>query len=74
MPTASWHVFGFAPTFPIPPFKPGQYVALGVGNWEPRLAGTQPEEVPEKNLRKLSRRAYSISCPMIDPGPARRAG
>jgi ferredoxin--NADP+ reductase len=59
--------FRIRPDIPIPPFKPGQYVALGVGNWEPRLEGTQPEEVPEKNLRKLARRAYSISCPMIGP-------
>ncbi len=58
--------FRIRPDFPIPPFKPGQYVALGLGNWEPRLVGTQPEEVPENKLRKLSRRAYSISCPMLD--------
>jgi ferredoxin--NADP+ reductase len=38
---------------------------LGIGNWEPRLEGTQEEEVPEKKLRELSRRAYSISCPLI---------
>ena len=59
--------FRIRPDAPIPPFKPGQYVALGLGNWEPRLAGTQFEVVPEKKLRKLTRRAYSISCPMIDP-------
>lgn len=58
--------FRVRPDQPIPPFRPGQYVALGLGNWEPRLAGTQPEEVPEKKLRKLTRRAYSISCPMLD--------
>lgn len=58
--------FRIRPDLPIPPFKPGQYVALGLGNWEPRLEGTQREEVPEKKLRKLSRRAYSISCPMLD--------
>ena len=59
--------FRIRPDAPIPPFQPGQYVALGLGNWEPRLEGTQPETVPEKKLRKLTRRAYSISCPMIDP-------
>ena len=57
--------FRIRPDKPIPPFDPGQYVALGLGNWEPRLEGTQNEEVPEKKLRKLSRRAYSISCPLI---------
>jgi ferredoxin--NADP+ reductase len=62
--------FRIRPDAPIPPFKPGQYVALGLGNWEPRLEGTQIEEVPEKKLRKLTRRAYSISCPMVDPSGA----
>lgn len=57
--------FRIRPDNGIPPFEPGQYVALGVGNWEPRLEGTQEEVVPEKKLRKLSRRAYSISCPLI---------
>jgi ferredoxin--NADP+ reductase len=58
--------FRIRPDAPIPDFQPGQYVAVGLGNWEPRLQGTQPEEVPEKKIRKLSRRAYSISCPMLD--------
>ena len=39
--------FRIRPDLPIPPFKPGQYVALGIGNWEPRLPGTQEELVPE---------------------------
>lgn len=59
--------FRIRPDNGIPPFEPGQYVALGVGNWETRLEGTQEEIVPEKKLRKLSRRAYSISCPLVDP-------
>ncbi|MDG2223481.1 MAG: ferredoxin--NADP reductase [Rubripirellula sp.] len=58
--------FRIRPDLPIPAFQPGQYVAIGLGNWEPRLQGTQAEDVPEKKLRKLSRRAYSISCPMLD--------
>ncbi len=58
--------FRIRPDAPIPPFLPGQYVAVGLGNWEPRLDGTQHEEVPEKKLRKVSRRAYSISCPMLN--------
>lgn len=60
--------FRIRPDAPIPEFDPGQYVAVGLGNWEPRLEGTQPEAVPEKKLRKLTRRAYSISCPMLDDG------
>ncbi|MDB4654190.1 ferredoxin--NADP reductase [Rubripirellula sp.] len=58
--------FRIRPDNPIPAFEPGQYVALGIGNWERRLHGTQPEEIPEKKLRKLTRRAYSISCPLLD--------
>ena len=58
--------FRVKPDIPIPEFEPGQYVALGLGNWEPRLEGTQQEKVPEKRLSKLTRRAYSISCPMLD--------
>ncbi len=54
------------PDEPIPAFEAGQYVAMGLGYWEPRLRGTQPEDVPAKRLRKVVRRAYSISCPMLD--------
>lgn len=58
--------FRVRPDAGTPSFEPGQYVTLGLGNWEPRLEGTQREEVPEKKLRKVSQRAYSISCPMVD--------
>lgn len=54
------------PDEPFPAFQPGQYVALGLGNWEPRLQPSQDERLPQNKLRKLVRRAYSISCPMID--------
>ena len=51
------------PDIPIPEFEPGQYVALGLGNWEPRLEGTQQEKVPEKRLSKLTRRLLiSAQC------------
>ncbi len=58
--------FRIRPDDGVPSFAPGQYVTLGLGNWEPRLEGTQPEEVPEKKLRRVSQRAYSISCPLVD--------
>ncbi|QDS91325.1 Ferredoxin--NADP reductase [Roseimaritima multifibrata] len=51
---------------PHAPFQPGQYVALGMGYWESRIQPSQSETVPPKRLRKLVRRAYSISCPMLD--------
>ncbi|QDT06325.1 Ferredoxin--NADP reductase [Rubripirellula lacrimiformis] len=59
--------FRIRPDEPFQPFQAGQYVAIGMGNWEPRLPGTQTEIVPAEKMRKLGRRAYSISCPMLDP-------
>ena len=63
--TESLARFRIRPDSGVPTFDPGQYVTLGLGNWEPRLADTQPEEVPEKKLRRVTQRAYSISCPMV---------
>jgi ferredoxin--NADP+ reductase len=48
------------------PFKAGQYVAIGLGNWESRLADCQVENLEEKKRLKMTRRAYSISCPLFD--------
>lgn len=48
-------------------FEAGQYVAIGMGNWEPRVQPSQFEELDEKRLQKIVRRAYSISCPMLSP-------
>lgn len=62
--------FRIRPDQPTPDFEPGQYVALGLGYWEPRLLGTQAEDVPAKRYRKLVRRAYSISCPLVDDSGA----
>ncbi len=59
--------FRIRPDSGVPSFEPGQYVTLGLGNWEPRLKDTQPEQVPEKKLRRVSQRAYSISCPLVGP-------
>jgi ferredoxin--NADP+ reductase len=54
------------PDFPIPPHKPGQYSTLGLGHWEPRTPDCQ-EEVPKPGDEiKLIRRAYSLSCPVLD--------
>ena len=46
-----------------PAFVPGQYTVLGLGSWEPHLAGIPTKEEPRDHL---IRRAYSISCPMVD--------
>ncbi|MEM0926987.1 MAG: hypothetical protein AAGJ83_13180, partial [Planctomycetota bacterium] len=58
--------FRIQPDVPFEPFLPGQYVTLGLGFWEPRLAGTQEEDLPEEKRTKLAKRAYSISCPLLD--------
>jgi ferredoxin--NADP+ reductase len=54
------------PDFPRPVHKPGQYSTLGMGFWEPRFPGVQPEELAPEDEGKLARRAYSISCSVLD--------
>jgi ferredoxin--NADP+ reductase len=56
------------PDFPRPPHKPGQYTSLGLGHWEPRHPGCQDEPVVPGAAGKLVRRAYSISCSILDGG------
>jgi ferredoxin--NADP+ reductase len=54
------------PDFPRPPHRAGQYCSLGLGNWEPRFPGCQPEDLKPADESKLVRRAYSISCSIVD--------
>jgi ferredoxin/flavodoxin---NADP+ reductase len=54
------------PDFPRPPHKPGQYTSIGLGFWEPRLPGCQEEELLNPDENKLARRAYSMSCSVLD--------
>src|SRR5437588_530341 len=54
------------PDFPLPPHKPGQYTVLGLGYWEPRFPGCQEEALAPGEEKKLARRSYSISCPILD--------
>jgi ferredoxin--NADP+ reductase len=56
------------PDYPLPVHKPGQYSTLGLGYWEPRHEGCQPETILEKDLPKVVKRAYSISCSVLDDG------
>lgn len=47
-----------------PVIDPGQYLVLGLGNWESRsdrILAVDPQRTP-----KLIRRAYSVSCPLWD--------
>ena len=62
-------LFRVKPDFPIPEYKSGQYTTLGLGYWEPRIEDAIEEsELTEKKIRRLVRRAYSISHPVTDAG------
>jgi ferredoxin--NADP+ reductase len=50
----------------IPRFLAGQYMTLGLGYWEARVAGCQAEADITQIQHKLIKRAYSISCPMLN--------
>jgi ferredoxin--NADP+ reductase len=51
----------------LPAFAAGQYATLGLGNWEPRIENVHREQILEPRApRQLIRRAYSISCPLLD--------
>jgi ferredoxin--NADP+ reductase len=54
------------PDFLVPAHRPGQYASLGLGAWEPRHPGCQEEYVAPEDEGKLIRRAYSISCSVLD--------
>jgi len=54
------------PDFPRPEHRPGQYSTLGLGHWEPRFPGCQEEHLKEGDEAKVVRRAYSISCSVLD--------
>ena len=61
---------GAAENGPALHYEPGQYTTLGLGYWEPRVEGAQPEELNEKTARRVVKRAYSISCRMLDESDA----
>jgi ferredoxin--NADP+ reductase len=54
------------PDFPLPVHKPGQYSTLGMGYWEPRHLGCQEEVLQPGEETRLAKRAYSISCSILD--------
>ena len=54
------------PDFRRPVHKPGQYSTLGLGYWEPRHPGCQEETLQPGDEAKVVRRAYSISCSVLD--------
>jgi ferredoxin--NADP+ reductase len=54
------------PDFTRPQHKPGQYSTLGLGYWEPRIPGCDEETLQPGDESKLARRAYSISCSVLN--------
>jgi ferredoxin--NADP+ reductase len=54
------------PDFTLPAHQPGQYSTLGLGNWEPRHPECTPETLNPGDDRKMVRRAYSISCSILN--------
>jgi ferredoxin--NADP+ reductase len=69
-PNADLMIVRIRPDYPLPDHKPGQYSTLGLGYWEPRAEGCQPEAILEKDLPKVVKRAYSISCSVLDDAGA----
>jgi ferredoxin--NADP+ reductase len=57
-------IFRLQPDFGRIRFVPGQYTVLGLGNWEPCVAGTRPQ--PMDRTERLVQRAYSFSCCILD--------
>ncbi len=54
------------PDHGAPEFSPGQYCVLGLGNWERRAPDCDEKHLDEAHLRKVLKRAYLFSCPMLD--------
>ena len=59
-------IFRVRPDDGVVPFVPGQYTVLGLGYWEPRYEDIPDDAHSQSQLRKLCKRAYSISCPLLD--------
>jgi ferredoxin--NADP+ reductase len=54
------------PDKPRAPHHPGQYGTLGLGNWEPRVPECAEEVLQPTKEGVLVKRAYSISCSILD--------
>lgn len=54
------------PDLGVPTYKAGQYTVLGLGYWERRIEGAQPEALRPGQERKVAKRAYSICSPILD--------
>jgi ferredoxin/flavodoxin---NADP+ reductase len=63
-------VMRIKPDGAVQPHQPGQYGTLGMGYWEPRAPGCQEEDIKPTDLSRLVRRAYSLSCSVLDDSGA----
>jgi ferredoxin--NADP+ reductase len=59
------------PDAPIPPFAAGQWIAIGLGLWEPPVPGVGAGEVALADRDTLVRRPYSISSSILCDGEPR---
>ena len=50
----------------VPSFEAGQFLTLGLGHWEPPVVGTDEEHLGEGQMERLVKRAYSISCSVLN--------
>ena len=66
LPNPDLMILRIRPDFSVPPHKPGQYSTIGMGQWEPRAPGCQDEIPKPADDKKLVRRAYSLSCSVLD--------
>jgi len=65
-PNSDLMIMRVRPDFPKPEHRAGQYSTLGLGMWEPRFPGCQDEIRKPGDEVKVVRRAYSLSCSVID--------
>jgi len=56
------------PDGPLPAVRPGQWMELGLGIWEPVMPGAEAGSARRLAPDSVVRRAYSISSPILAPG------
>src|ERR1051326_8135996 len=67
--TAGLMILRIRPDQKYPAFEAGQYTTIGLGEWEPRVDGAEGDWHPRSATGRhlpIVRRAYSISCPILD--------
>lgn len=65
-PREGLRIFRIRPDAGVQDFEAGQYTTLGLGLWEKRVVESRPEVFKPGQERKLLRRAYSMSHPILN--------